>query len=352
MTLVSIAMILLAVPPILEWAVLHAVWNAGSLEECRQIIAAAHGEGASGACWAVINERIYQLLFGFYPPDLYWRPILALILLATALAPVMFAGLPRRMLWFTALYPVIGYCLLCGVSPQDNEFLSSHLSVVGSWKFGGLLLVITVAAMGIAAAIPIGIAFELGRTSSLLILRWVSSAAIEIFRGVPVLVLLITSSVALNYFLPPSTSFDLVLRAALIAALITGAYIAEAIRAGFAALPWSHYEAAAALGLSYRKAMWLIIWPQIIRNTMPRIVIACTGLVRDISIVAVIGFLDPIGLLNPIRADSNWNGLYWELFVVVALLYGVPSYVLSLYAAYLDKRLDPDNRGRAWLGWR
>jgi general L-amino acid transport system permease protein len=46
----------------------HSVWNAGSLSECRQIIAETWGEGARGACWAVIRERWNQYVYGFYPP--------------------------------------------------------------------------------------------------------------------------------------------------------------------------------------------------------------------------------------------------------------------------------------------
>lgn len=381
LTMIAIVVILQAVPPVFEWAVLHAVWNAGSLDECRQITAAAYGEGASGACWAVFRERTFQLLFGFYPSDLYWRPVLALVLLAVALAPVLFRSLPRRMLWFSALYPIIGYALVWGISAQTNHDLIrelatassinlsteagrnaaesafwstrfTHLGAVESAKFGGLLLVIVIAVIGIAAAIPIGIALELGRLSAPFVPGAICVAVIEVFRGVPVIVLVLAALVTLKYFLPPGTPFDLILRAALIVALITGAYIAEALRAGFASLPWGQYEAAAALGLNYRNAMRLIIFPQVLRNTMPRIVIACTGLIRDISIVSVIGLLDPIGLRNPIRADMNWNGIIWELFVILALLYGAVSYAISRYAAHLDNQLEPRHRGQSWPGWR
>jgi general L-amino acid transport system permease protein len=381
MTLISIAVILLVVPPIFEWAVLNSVWNARSLDECRTIIAATHGEGASGACWAVINERKWQFLFGFYPSDLYWRPTLAFVLLVVAVAPVLFTTLPRRTLWLSALYPFIAYVLIWGISAQSNDSLIrdlaaaagmemstaegrdaarvafsstrlTHFGAVESPKFGGLLLVIIIAVIGIATAIPIGIALELGRRSSLIVFRSICVAAIEVFRGVPVIVPVFAGSILLYWVLPPGTYFDLILRAALILALVTGTYISEAIRAGFAALPWGQYEAAAAMGLTYRNAMRLIILPQVLRNTTPRMLIACTGLIRDISIVAVIGLLDPIGLLNPIRADVRWNGVVWELFVILALLYGAVSYAISRFAAHLDNRLEPCHRGQSWSGWR
>ncbi len=77
---------------------LHGVWNANSLGECRAIIAANWGEGAHGACWAMIRERWNQFLFGFYPSAEYWRPVLALLLLFVALAPVLFDEMSRKLL--------------------------------------------------------------------------------------------------------------------------------------------------------------------------------------------------------------------------------------------------------------
>ena len=92
----------------------HAVWNAGSLAECRQIIAERWGEGASGACFAVIHQRWHQFLFGFYPQHLYWRPTLAFVLMLVALAPVLFPSVPRKLLWFSVVFPGIAYWLLWG----------------------------------------------------------------------------------------------------------------------------------------------------------------------------------------------------------------------------------------------
>ncbi len=66
----------------------HSVWNASSLRECREVVAASGG--TEGACWAVIRERWHQYIFGFYPPELYWRPVFAFGLLLVALAPVLY----------------------------------------------------------------------------------------------------------------------------------------------------------------------------------------------------------------------------------------------------------------------
>jgi len=119
------------VPPSLYflWSVLSGVlpwiwngsWTAGSLKECREVIAAAAGEhagehGHGAACWAVIRERYLQLIYGFYPSELYWRPNLAFIGMLVALAPVLFNSLPRKMLWFSVAFPFIAFWLLWGGS--------------------------------------------------------------------------------------------------------------------------------------------------------------------------------------------------------------------------------------------
>ena len=90
--------------------ILGGIWQAPSLQACREILA-----GDSAGCFAVLTERWHQLIFGFkYPQEAYWRPTLAFVLLIVAVAPVLFANLPRRMLILTGLYPFIGFWLIWG----------------------------------------------------------------------------------------------------------------------------------------------------------------------------------------------------------------------------------------------
>jgi general L-amino acid transport system permease protein len=196
LTLISITLVVSLIPPLIDWAFLKGVWNANSLEECREIVAATHGKGAQGACWAVINENIDLLLFGLYPPQLHWRPVLAFVLIFVALAPVLFSSLPRRMLWFSAIYPIIGYILIWGIAEQTNEDLVrslatsagmdisteggmkaawaefsstsfTHLGTVRTAQLGGFLLAIIIAVTGIAMAIPFGFVLAFGRQFSI-----------------------------------------------------------------------------------------------------------------------------------------------------------------------------------------
>ncbi|NKB16851.1 MAG: amino acid ABC transporter permease, partial [Sphingomonadales bacterium] len=239
----------------------HSVWNANSLAECRQIIRETWGEGATGACWAVIRERWTQFVFGFYPNHLYWRPILAFVLLFGALAPVLFTGLPRGLLWLTALFPFlavwllwggsvwgpvatllgfgVGWLAFSGLSRFSNTvallggivlallywlFLSGSvadllqgilplaLEGVQSDKFGGFVLSIVIGVSAISLSLPLGIVLALGRQSDMFLVKSLSVCFIEFIRGVPLITLLFTASLLLNYFLPPGSNFDIILR--------------------------------------------------------------------------------------------------------------------------------------------
>ncbi|WP_102226333.1 amino acid ABC transporter permease [Acidimangrovimonas sediminis] len=372
---------------------LHAVWNASSLPDCRKIIQTDFGPHAEGACFAVVHERWKQLLYGFYPDTEYWRPNLALILMLAAIAPILFSHLPRKLLAFSALYPFIGYWLIWGgtiwfpvsallgfvIGGVVFKLLAEKSAVVAAgagiviaalwWMFGeswleaalhaalpislpsvesrdigGFLLSIIIGVSGITLSLPLGVLLALGRQSNMFFIRSVSIGFIEFIRGVPLITLLFTASLLLNYFLPPGTNFDLILRVVIMVTLFAAAYMAEVIRGGLAALPRGQYEAADALGLDYWKAQRLIIMPQALKISIPGIVNTFIGLFKDTTLVVFIGLLDPIGFINAIRATSEWNGIYWELYIFVGALFFVFCYGMSQYSMYLERKLRTDHR--------
>ena len=333
LTVIAALVIITAVPAILQWAFIDAVWSAGSLSECREIAAANGVEGAF-ACWAVINERFNQFLFGFYPNELLWRPVLAFVLMFVAMAPVLFRSLPRQMLWFSLAYPFLAYFLIWG---------GLGLEPVESSKIGGFLLALIIGVTGIVASLPFGVLLALGRKSDLFFIKTICVVFIEFIRGVPLITLLFVASSVLNYFFPPVTALDLILRVVIMATLFSSAYMAEVIRGGLAALPQGQYEAADSLGLDYWKSMRLIILPQALKISIPGIVNTFIGLFKDTTLVSVIGLLDPVGMITPIRADSNWNGLVWEFYVFVALFFFAFCFCMSRYSMYLEKKLKTDN---------
>lgn len=402
LTVLSLAFVYWVCAVSLPW-ILQSSWSASSLAECREQIRAAYGEtDHGGACWSVIRERFWQLMYGFYPADQVWRINLAFVLMVVALAPILFTSLPRKMLWFSALFPAIAFFLLWGgsiwppvmivvgflaawavltfvteylgaiiglisavaaaliwwaistggvatgvFSGNIADFLHSGLPIgltpVESAKFGGFSLSVIIGVTGIVGSLPLGIVLALGRQSNLFIVRTICIGFIEFIRGVPLITLLFVASTLLNYFMPPGTNFDIILRVIIMVTLFAAAYMAEVIRGGLAALPRGQYEAADALGLDYWKAQQLIIMPQALKISIPAIVSTFIGLFKDTTLVSIIGLLDPLGLANAIRNDTAWFGIVWELFAFIALLFFIVCFGMSRYAMYLERKLKTDN---------
>ncbi|MDH5798923.1 MAG: amino acid ABC transporter permease, partial [Paracoccaceae bacterium] len=167
---------------------------------------------------------------------------------------------------------------------------------------------------------------------------------IEFIRGVPLITLLFTASLLLNYFLPPGTNFDIVLRVIIMVTLFASAYMAEVIRGGLAALPTGQYEGADSLGLTYWQSQRLIIMPQALKISIPGIVNTFIGLFKDTTLVIFIGIFDMLGLTNSIRASTDWNGIYWELFIFVAAVFWVCCFGMSRYSMWLERKLQTDHR--------
>ncbi|MCC7320643.1 MAG: amino acid ABC transporter permease [Rubellimicrobium sp.] len=407
LTLVSLWVIWAILSGAVPWAV-DGIRDASSLTQCREIRDALYGPGREVACWAVIVERWHQLLFGFYPRALYWRPILAFAIFVVAVAPILVPALPRRMLWLVPVAPFLIYWLLWGGSAWPPLLVMAGIAAtlgaygaagrawggfagwlagfatlalaflpVGSLlpalpgglfplteamagaleralplsiravitrEFGGFQLSFIIGVAGIALSLPAGILLALGRQSHLLVVRAISVSFIEIIRGVPLIVWLFTASLLLNYFLPPGTNFDLMLRVVIMVTIFAAAYLAEVIRGGLAALPRGQYEAADALGLDYWREMRLIILPQALKISIPGIVNTFITMFKDTTLVMFIGLLDPLGLANSIRADQSWNGIYWELFIFIGALFFVVCFGMSRYSMYLERRLARDRR--------
>ena len=367
--------------------ILGGIWQAPSLQACREILA-----GDSAGCFAVLTERWHQLIFGFkYPQEAYWRPTLAFVLLIVAVAPVLFANLPRRMLILTGLYPFIGFWLIWGgtimaplmglvgfiaaymvfqrlerssfaigalgglvaaiivwilggyVSDAMSGFIA--LEQIPSRDMGGFMLNIILGTVCVSLSLPIGILLALGRQSNMPIIKIICVVFIEFIRGVPLITLLFVANVVLAYFLPPGTTFDLILRVIIMITMFSSAYIAEVIRGGLAALPRGQYEAGDSLGLDYAQSMRLIILPQALKISIPGIVNVAVGLFKDTTLVSVISMFDLVGMIRgPILASTEWNGVYWELFGFASLLFFIICYGISQYSQWLERQLATDHR--------
>jgi general L-amino acid transport system permease protein len=318
------------VPPMLNWLFLDAVFSADSRDDCRAIAEAAGDE--LGACWAFIGKRFEIFVYGFYPAEERWRVNISFVLMIAALIPVLFDNVPNRKqgLWFSLAAPVIICWLLIG---------GMGLTPVPTDKFGGFMLTLTIGVTGIVGSLPIGIALALGRQSHMPALRMVCVAFIEFIRGVPLITLLFVASTMLNYFLPPGTTFDLLLRVLIMVTLFSSAYIAEVIRGGLQAIPKGQIEAADSMGLKYWQSMRLIILPQALKISIPGIVNTFIGLYKDTTLVIIIGLFDPLGMGRASLADTKWQGLSTEIYVFVAIFFFVSCFSMARYSLYLEKKL-------------
>ncbi len=386
LTIVFSILVIAVLYKLIPWLITNAVFFADSIRQCREI--------DTGACFAVVTTRFNQLIFGFYPPDFYWRPILTFILMFVAFAPILHDNLPRKLLWFSALFPLLAYFLLWGgpiwgpllipvmlalavlvyksvsaslnpslgvlaavaftvvwfflVHDTMSETLASAMPIglepVESAKFGGFLVTFVIGVTGIVASLPIGIALALGRKSDMAVVKMICVGFIEFIRGVPLITLLFVASTLLNYFLPPGTTFDLILRVIIMVTLFAAAYMAEVIRGGLAALPRGQYEAADALGLTYWQSTRLIVLPQALKISIPGIVNTFIGLFKDTTLVSIVGILDPIGIMQPIRSTTEWNGIIWELPIFIGLVFFICCFVMSRYSMYFERKLDTGHR--------
>ncbi len=372
----------------------NSVWQASSLTECREILASRGLSSHDGFCFAVITDRWKQLLFGFYPSTEYWRPVLALGLFLVGILPILFNSIPRKFMIGTAIMPfamffllwggslwttvsvalgfVIGWAAFRFITPIAGTIVGLVASIllpivfwtflagpfaatmqgilpigiefIQSKDFGGFTLSLIIGIAAIALSLPLGILLALGRQSDMLIVNKMSTAFIEVIRGVPLIVWLFTASLLLNYFLPPGTNFDLMLRVIIMVTLFSAAYIAEVVRGGLAALPKGQYEAADALGLDYWKSMQLIVLPQALKISIPGIVNTFIGLFKDTTLVVFIGLFDPLGLTNPIRSSTDWNGIYWELYIFIGLIFFLFCFSMGRYSLFLEKKLQREHR--------
>ncbi|MCZ6589954.1 MAG: amino acid ABC transporter permease [Alphaproteobacteria bacterium] len=326
-TLIAIYILWLVISSFVQWAFIDADVSGTDRFACT----------SDGACWAWIDQRIQQFLYGFYPAGETWRINIAFVLLFPALAPWMFENVPgaRYLRWFSIAYPVIATILLAG---------GLGLTVVTTDKFGGFMLNLTVGLAGIVLSLPFGIILALGRQSRLPVIRILSIVFIESVRGVPLITLLFVSNIILPIFLPPDVALDSVVRVIVMVTAFASAYMAEVIRGGLQAIPNGQYEAAQAMGLSYWKSMRLIILPQALKISIPGVVNTFIGLFKDTTLVIIIGLFDILGIANAMVSNPDWLGLSSETYVVVALFFFIVCFSMSRYSVHLERKLDTTKR--------
>ncbi|MGO7160146.1 amino acid ABC transporter permease [Rhizobium johnstonii] len=341
LTILALALIAWAVPQLVNWLFIQAVWSGPDRTFCATTLQGGiQPDGWSGACWAFISAKYDQFIFGRYPLGERWRPAIVGILFIMLLVPMLIPSAPRKGLnaiLLFAVLPVIAFWLLHG---------GFGLEVVETPLWGGLMVTLVLSFVGIAVSLPVGILLALGRRSRMPVIRMLCVTFIEVIRGVPLITVLFMASVMLPLFLPTGWNVDKLLRALISVSIFTSAYMAEVIRGGLQAIPKGQFEGADSLGLGYWQKTRLIIMPQAIKLVIPSIVNTFIGTFKDTSLVTIIGMFDLLGIVKLNFSDANWasavtpiTGLIFAGFIFWLFCFG-----MSRYSGFMERHLDTGHK--------
>jgi general L-amino acid transport system permease protein len=341
LTVLALALLIWTLPGVINWLFIDAAWTGTDRSACATIAqGGAQPDGWSGACWAFIGNRFMQFIFGRYPLDERWRPILVGIMFVALLLPLLMPKLPHKglnALLLFVIFPIVAVYLLYG---------GFGLEIVETPLWGGLMVTLIVSFVGISVSLPLGILLALGRRSHMPVIRTLCVTFIEVVRGVPLITVLFMASVMLPLFLPTGWTIDNFLRALVGVSLFASAYMAEVVRGGLQAIPKGQYEGADSLGLSYWQKMRLIVLPQAIKLVIPGIVNTFIGLFKDTSLVSIIGMFDLLGIVRLNTTDVNWVSPVTPItgLIFAGAVFWIFCFGMSRYSAFVERRLDTGHK--------
>jgi general L-amino acid transport system permease protein len=338
LTIIIALLLAWVIPELVRFLLIDAVWSGADRDACREVVQ----HRAIGACWPFVWERLPYFIYGSYPIPQRWRVDVFFAMLAIGVVWLLWLNAPRRDLgafYFFIVLPIASFVLLHG-------FAAIGLPVVDTVLWGGVLVTIVVASVGIVLSLPIGVMLALGRRSHMPTVKLFSTVFIEIVRGVPLVTVLFMASVMLPLFVPQELEPDKLLRALIGIALFASAYMAEVVRAGLQAIPKGQYEGAMAVGLSYSQRMRLIILPQALKVTIPNIVNTYIGLFKDTTLVFIVGIFDLLRTIEVARIDPKWATPVTSTtgYAVAAMFYLTFCYAMSRYARATEARLAKSDR--------
>jgi general L-amino acid transport system permease protein len=327
-TLVMGGLLVWLLPQLLNWALFKAVW-APHFESCRA--------AGAGACWGVVAEKYRLIIFGRYPFEEQWRP-----LVATSLMIALLVASCMRAFWKPWLVPLWAAVLTIFFVLMYGNTLG--LSEVDTDRWGGLPLTILLASLSIVMAFPIALVVALGRRSSLPAIRSFCTIYVELVRGVPLISVLFMASFMFPLFMPPGLSIDVLVRVLAGITLFAAAYMAEVIRGGLQAIPKGQIEAAATLGLSYWQTQRKIVLPQALAMVVPGIMNNFIAIFKDTSLVTIVSLYELTGSLGlALNSDADWRPYKVEGYLFIALIYFIFCFAMSRYSLWIEKQV---NKGK------
>lgn len=175
-----------------------------------------------------------------------------------------------------------------------------------------------------------------------MILKWIASFYVWLFRSTPLLVQLFIVFFGLPYLrikgvLPHGIKLEPFTAGIITFSLNTGAYASETIRAAISSVPTGQWEAGAAIGMTRLQILWRIILPQALRVALPPLSNSFISLVKDTSLAASITIMEMFAVSQQIAAE-NYQPLL--MYTLVAMVYAAFTTILSYFQGYLERIVD------------
>ncbi len=199
----------------------------------------------------------------------------------------------------------------------------------------GVLMTLKITSLSVGIGLIIGLLLSVARLSTVKLARWFAIAYVEIIRGTPLLV-----QIFIIYFALPSLihhRVDAYYAAVAACGINSGAYVAEILRAGLQSVDKGQMEAGRSLGLSWFQTMKEIIVPQAFKNVIPALGNEFIAMLKDSSLVSVIGYEELMRSGQLIIARTYATTEIWS---VVALLYLIMTFTISRIVGYIERRLN------------
>jgi general L-amino acid transport system permease protein len=306
---------------VIDWALISATWSVSSPSDC----------GPQGACWGFVGVWGERLAFGGYPAAERWRIAVGV---ATGLAFALGAiALRQRFGYAQGLCIAVVWWLACALLLKGGV---PGLSPIDLDAWGGLLLSLTIGITAMVGSLVLGLPVAFARMSSRPILRTFATIYIEFWRGIPLITVLFLAVALFPLVMPFGTEPKRLVSVLVAFTLFYSAYLAEVYRAGFQSLPEGQAEAARALGLGKWQIRHLILTPQCLRRMIPSIINVLIAIMKDTTVVLVIGMFDVLGIAQQILQNPNWSRLTYESYVLV----GAVIWALCFTLSRLSRRLE------------
>ena len=322
---VIIGLVLIGVlPRLLQWALFDAVWS-GGYETCHI---------ATGACWAVVQEKFRFILFGRYPYEEHWRALVCTVMLLG----LILASCTRAFWkpWLALLWLVV---LAAYFALMRGGFAGLRGVETDLWS--GLPLTILLASLSMVMAFPIAVFIALGRRSGMPAIRSLCTVYVELIRGVPLISVLFMASFMFPLLMPQGFNIDVLVRVLAGITLFAAAYMAEVIRGGLQAIPKGQLEAAATLGLSYWQMQRKIVLPQALAMVVPGLMNNFISTFKDTSLVAIVSLYELTGAMGmAMNSDANWRPFRIEGYLFIAVIYFAFCYSMSRYSQWIEAQVN------------